>query len=258
MNKVTIVTGASSGIGKAIAAALSAAGHTVIGTSRKAPEPERLDVTDPDSAQRLVQAVHAEHGRIDAIVNNAGRAMLGPQEAFTAGQIADAFAVNVLGAANVNRAVLMRSAGSGRLIHISSVVGCLPAPFMGVYAATKHALEGYAASLDEELRGTGIRSLIVRPGFMRTSIAHGTVHGERIDGYGERPAGVAAAIAHALESADDPAVVGRHVLRLIAMGRPPAISAARREAKILQLLAGLLPRAALLGGMRRQMGLGGL
>lgn len=259
MNKVIIVTGASRGIGKAVAAALSAAGHTIIGTSRTAPDLERLDVTDPDSARRLVNAVHAEHGRIDAVVNNAGRAMLGPQEGFGSEQIANAFAVNVSGPMNVNRAVLpiMRAAGSGQLIHISSVVGWLPAPFMGVYAATKHALEGYATSLDEELRGTGVRSLIVRPGFMRTPIAEGTVHGEPMDGYGDRPARVATAIAKALQTADDPAVVGRHVARLIAMVRPPAISAAGREAKMLEQMARLFPRAALLGGMRRQMGLGG-
>lgn len=175
-NHVAIVTGASSGIGAAIARTLSDAGATVIGTSRTEDGYARLDVTDTASCEALVADVSARHGRIDLLANNAGFAQIGAFDAFGEDEIRAAFETNVFGAMRMARAVLpaMRRAGAGRIVNICSVVSFLPAPYMGVYAATKHALQGFSVSLDHELRGTGLRSLAVRPGFMRTSIAANT------------------------------------------------------------------------------------
>src|SRR5215210_493926 len=175
--QVAIVTGASAGIGAATARALHAAGYRVFGTYRKAPasrvagvEYLVLDVTSDESAKAAVAQVLDQAGRIDLLVNNAGVGLVGGAEESSIEQAKSLFDVNLFGVIRMTNAVLpiMRRQGSGRIVNISSVMGLIPAPFMALYSASKHALEGYSESLDHEIRGSGIRVVLVEPAYTRT------------------------------------------------------------------------------------------
>lgn len=254
-NQIAIVTGASSGIGAAIAATLTKAGATVIGASRRQDGLARLDVTDPESCTALAAEVLDRHDRIDLLVNNAGYAQIGAFDAFTEDENRAAFETNLFGAMRMARAVLpaMRDSGNGRIVNICSVTSLLPAPYMGVYAATKHALQGFSTSLDHELRGTGLRSLAVRPGFMRTAIGENTALA--IPPPDDAARAVRDAVEQSLTKADDPAVVARLVLRLATMAHPPAVSDAGREARLLRRLNAFLPARMFDRAFRKQFGL---
>src|SRR5579871_2684494 len=158
---VALVTGASSGIGLAAAAALQNAGFRVFGTSRRAAAEKSngitmlaCDVTDDVSVASLVDDVLASTGRIDLLVNNAGVGLLGGAEESSIAQARALFDVNVFGVMRMTNAVLptMRRQGAGRIVNLSSVLGLIPAPYSAPYASTKHAIEGYSESLDHELR----------------------------------------------------------------------------------------------------------
>src|SRR5271169_6963479 len=170
---VALVTGATSGIGKAAALALADAGFEVIGTGRNTARitPRGgvtyldLDVSSDESVAAVVQQVIERFGRLDVLVNNAGIGSAGAAEENSVVQAQGVFDVNVFGLIRMTRAVLphMRAQGSGRIINISSVLGFIPAPYMAVYAASKHAVEGYSESLDHEVREHGVRVLLVQP-----------------------------------------------------------------------------------------------
>ncbi|QWF16940.1 oxidoreductase [Lysobacter capsici] len=184
---VAVVTGASSGIGRATAQALAKAGYRVFGTSRKpatgSPGVNMLvcDVTDETSVQALIEEVMRQTGRIDLVVNNAGIGLLGGAEESSVAQVQRLFDVNVYGVARVVNAVLpvMRKQRSGRIINMSSILGLIPAPFNAYYASTKHAIEGYTESLDHELRAFGVRALLVEPGVTRTSFEENLTRADR-------------------------------------------------------------------------------
>jgi len=186
-NKIVVVTGASSGFGKLTALELARQGHTVVATMRdvegrnSAVRDElidtaragghplhvlEMDVADDASVETAIAGVIAQHGRIDVLVNNAGLMPVGVTEAYTVADVERLFAVNVFGAVRTNRAVLphMRAAGSGLLVHVTSLMGRFTVPFFGIYAASKFALEALAETYRYELRGFGIDSVIVEPG----------------------------------------------------------------------------------------------
>ncbi|MET7653666.1 SDR family NAD(P)-dependent oxidoreductase [Streptomyces sp. NPDC005486] len=180
---VALVTGASSGVGKETARALVDAGFDVVGTSRKAAGDTTggvtflpLDVTSDDSVSSLVQQVIERFGRIDVLVNNAGVGANGAAEEISVAQAQYLFDVNVFGLMRMTNAVLphMRGQGRGRIINVSSVGGFVPNPFMAIYVATKHAVEGYSESLDHEVREQGIRVLRVQPGPINTPFDQNT------------------------------------------------------------------------------------
>src|SRR3954469_3049526 len=195
--RVAVVTGASSGIGEAAAQELVGAGFTVYGTSRKAAVGEErdgvvfvpLDVTDGESVAGAVREVLARSGRIDVLVNNAGLGITGAAEESSIEQARALFDTNLFGSMRMTRAVLpqMREQGSGRVINVSSVLGFVPAPFGALYAATKHAIEGYSESLDHEVREYGIRALLGGPPSPRPSFdANALPADEPLPLYGQR------------------------------------------------------------------------
>lgn len=256
--KVIVITGASGGIGAATAAWFGVHGWEVVGTSRRGDAKWCLDITSDASVSRFIEAVTARFGRIDALFNNAGFAQIGGFEEFDQGAHQAAFEVNVFGAMRMSAAVLpaMRRQGSGTLVHMGSITSHLPAPFMGSYAASKHALEGFSKSLDQEMRGSALRSILIRAGFMRSGIAGNTV-------YPSNPAPAALAgrdavhrsIDAALEKADDPRVVARAVHAACTSVRGPSVVEAGREAKSLSRLSAWLPRATFERAFRKQFGL---
>jgi NAD(P)-dependent dehydrogenase (short-subunit alcohol dehydrogenase family) len=181
-----LVTGASSGIGRAAAVEFAARGHYVLAAARRAEELDQLagesdqiepvpvDVTDRESvaeALRRVDEVTENYG-IDVLVNSAGYALGGPVEVLSADAVAHQFQTNVFGLLDVTRAVLpkMRSRGSGRIVNVSSVVGRVAFPGMGVYAATKFALEALSDALRMELAPFGVGVVLIEPGFVKTDI----------------------------------------------------------------------------------------
>ena len=221
---VVLITGASSGIGRAAAQLFAKNGYRVFGTSRKldgAPslpgvEFVPLDVRDDASVEAAVAAVVDNAGRIDVLVNNAGYTILGAVEETSAAEAQALFDTNVFSVLRVSRAVLpvMRRQGKGLIINTSSVLGFLPAPFMGLYAASKHALEGLSESLDHEVRGFGVRVTLVQPNFTRTEFGgHATPAAKAIDAYGAMKAKVFAAVGKNIETGATPDTVAAEILR---------------------------------------------
>ncbi len=191
--KVILVTGSSSGFGRLTVESLARQGHQVYASMRdmngrnaeasdqirELAERENLainlvelDVTDDVSVDKAVSEVIERSGRVDVLVNNAGTVYMGPTETFTLDQIQQQFDTNFFGVARMNRAVLpyMRGQGSGLLLHVSSIAGRLTMPFMGIYSASKFAVESLAEAYRYELSSLGIDSVIVEPGAFPTSI----------------------------------------------------------------------------------------
>ncbi|MCA2282560.1 SDR family NAD(P)-dependent oxidoreductase, partial [Mycobacterium avium] len=151
---VVLVTGASSGIGRAVAKAFAAKGFEVFGTTRNPRTAEpipgvelvELDVTDAASVDAAVKSVIERTGRIDILVNNAGSGILGAAEESSVAQAQRLIDTNFLGLVRLTNAVLpyLRAQGGGRVINIGSVLGFLPQPYGALYAGSKHAVEGYS------------------------------------------------------------------------------------------------------------------
>ncbi|MGV4926678.1 SDR family NAD(P)-dependent oxidoreductase (plasmid) [Streptomyces sp. BHT-5-2] len=193
--KVWLVTGASSGFGRAIAEAAVAAGDTVIGTARRpegladlvAAHPDRveaiaLDVTDGGRTDVVAADVLARYGRVDVLVNNAGRTQVGAFEETTDQELRDLFELHVFGPARLTRALLpqMRERGSGSIVNISSFGGQLSFAGFSAYSATKAALEQLSEGLADEVAPFGIKVLIVEPGAFRTNLfGKGSAHFSR-------------------------------------------------------------------------------
>ena len=247
IGRVALVTGASSGIGEASARALLGSGFTVYGTSRSAVAGEErdgvmflpLDVTDDESVAAAVREVLDRSGRIDVLVNNAGLGIAGAAEESSIEQARALFDTNLFGSMRMTRAVLpqMREQGSGRIINVSSVLGLVPAPFGALYAATKHAIEGYSESLDHEVREDGVRVLLDEPAYTRTSFdANAIPADEPLPVYARRREVVDALIAEAIKGGDEPSIVGEAIVAAATDSRPklryPAGPLARRVSKL--------------------------
>jgi len=185
MNRVWLITGASSGFGRAIAEAAIAAGDVAVAAARRVASLDDLaaahhgqvdvlplDVTDTAAIDATVLDVIARHGRIDVLVNNAGRTHVGAAEETTDAELRDLFEVHVFGPAALARAVLphMRSRRSGAIVQVSSMGGQMSFAGFAAYSATKFALEGMSEALADEVRPLGIKVMIVEPGAFRTGL----------------------------------------------------------------------------------------
>jgi len=221
-NKVTLVTGVSSGIGREIAQLLAERGARVFGTVRdpKSAQPipgvemVRMEVTDDSSVNEVVQSVVWKAGAIQLLVNNAGYSSTGALEETSIEEARQQFETNFFGVLRVTNAVLpkMRQGGFGRIINISSVLGFLPAPYMGIYAASKHALEGYTETLDHEVRRFGVRAVLVEPYLTKTKIGQNekTAH-IALEAYAVQRKRMSEVVHQGLERGDDPRIVAEAV-----------------------------------------------
>lgn len=191
MEKVVLITGGSSGIGKSIGEFLHAKGFVVYGTSRN---PERiqgsifpliaLDVRNFESIQKAIQEVISKTGRIDVVINNAGVGITGPIEEIPTEEIKNNFETNLFGPIEVMKAVLpqMRLQKSGLIINITSIAGYMGLPYRGIYSASKGALELITEALRMEVKSFGIHIANVAPGDFATNIAAGRFHAPLIKG----------------------------------------------------------------------------
>jgi len=262
--KTALVTGASSGIGEATAQRLVTAGYRVFGTSRRGAamgqrsfEMLPLDVTSDASVEAVIADVMRLTGRIDLLVNNAGFSIApaGAEES-SIEQARSIFETNFFGIVRMTRAVVphMRRQGGGRIINIGSVLGFLPAPYMALYAATKHALEGYSESLDHELRTRGIRVSVIEPAYTRTPFdAHLLDADSKLDEYRAIRAAVGKRLQEALSAADDPAIVADVVLHAAAAARPNIRYTAGGLARRLRWLRTFAPAGLMDAGIRKDL-----
>ncbi len=262
--KVALVTGISSGIGRATASLLSDRGFRNFGTVRETskvsglpPDLEmvRLDVREEESVRSCVRTVLDQAGRIDAIVNNAGYTFVGSLEETNIDEAKRMFETNFFGVLRLCRAILpiMREQGSGRIANISSVLGFLPAPYQGIYAASKHALEGYSGSLDHEVRQFGIRVSVIEPGFTRTNLSENSqLAGQLLDAYASERGRALGAIREGIANDGEPVRVASVVWEALTSRSPRLRYPAGREAKFLSRLRRFAPSKLFDKGLRKQ------
>jgi NAD(P)-dependent dehydrogenase (short-subunit alcohol dehydrogenase family) len=263
-SKIALVTGASSGIGRATAKRLAQAGFKVYGTSRRAGaarngefEMIALDVNSDASVAAAVASVLQREGRIDLLVNNAGvgLAPAGAEES-SMEQAQAIFNTNFFGMVRMTRAVLpqMRKQGSGRIVNIGSVLGFLPMPYGALYAATKHAIEGYSESLDHELRNWGIRAVVVEPAYTNTSFDANLIEADtKLDAYQTMRTGVSKRIAEVMATAEGPDVVASTVLTAARAPKPKLRYTAGSLARRLRLLRTFAPAGVMDAGVRNDL-----
>jgi NAD(P)-dependent dehydrogenase (short-subunit alcohol dehydrogenase family) len=261
---IALVTGASSGIGKATAERLANAGYTVYGTSRREAQASQqhfsmlpLDVTNDESVEAVVRKVMQLEGRIDLLVNNAGFgvAPAGAEES-SIEQAQAIFDTNFMGIVRMTRAVVqhMRQQGSGRIINIGSVLGFLPMPYGALYAATKHAVEGYSESLDHELRTQGIRVSVIEPAYTKTQFDANFLEPDaKLDAYREIRASLAVTLMNVMTAAEPPEVVADVLLQAASAAQPKLRYTAGKLAGRMRLLRRFAPASALDSGIRKDL-----
>jgi NAD(P)-dependent dehydrogenase (short-subunit alcohol dehydrogenase family) len=263
--QVVLVTGASRGIGKAIAEKFAQHGDRVFGTARR-PESVQgtagtllpLDVQEETSVAQCVETILSQAQRLDVLVNNAGITIPGAIEELSLTQVKAVFETNFFGVVRMTQAVLpaMRRQGSGRIVNIGSVAGFLPMPFQAVYAATKHALAGWTETLDFEVRRFGIRAILIQPGFIRTDIDRNSTAGSLANTvYEEERSRVVEKIRLSVENGDDPVKVAEAVLQAATKKVSSVKVLVGRGARQIRVLRTLLPRTLFEHGLRRQFGL---
>ncbi|WP_441234576.1 oxidoreductase [Bradyrhizobium sp. 930_D9_N1_4] len=261
--KIALVTGASSGIGEATAERLAKAGYKVYGTSRRGAQGKRsfemlaLDVTSDESVEAAVGEVIRREGRIDLLVNNAGFgvAPAGAEES-SIEQARSIFETNFFGLVRMTRAVVlhMRRQRNGRIVNIGSVLGFLPMPYGALYAATKHAVEGYSESLDHELRTRGIRVSVIEPAYTKTPFDANFMEPDaKLDDYREARAQVSKRVNEVMTTAEEPAVVADTVLRVASAAQPKVRYTAGKLAKRLRLLRRFAPAGLVDAGIRKDL-----
>lgn len=260
---IALVTGASSGIGKTTAERLASAGYKVYGTSRRGAQTGQqsfemlaLDVTRDESVEAAVRELMRLGGRIDLLVNNAGFgvAPAGAEES-SIEQARAIFETNFFGIVRMTLAVVphMRQQGGGRIINIGSVLGFLPMPYGALYAATKHAIEGYSESLDHELRTRGIRVSVIEPAYTKTLFDANMLEPDaKLEEYREVRATLSRRVKEVMAAADEPSVVADAVLQAASAARPKLRYTAGAAARRLRLLRRFAP-AMVDAGIRKNL-----
>jgi NAD(P)-dependent dehydrogenase (short-subunit alcohol dehydrogenase family) len=264
-----LITGCSTGIGRATAERLARSGYTVYATARRRDSIAdlksigcrllELDVTDEGSMSAAVQAVEADHGAVGALVNNAGYSQSGAVETVPMALVRRQFETNVFGLLRMTQLVLpkMRERHRGRIINISSIPGG------GVYHATKYAVEALSEALRFEVRGFGVDIVLIEPGLIRTSFgdaAVGALEEAETDGpYGEFNAAVAKATKDAYEKkgpvsmlGGGPESVAKAIERALSARRPRLRYTVTPSAKLAIANHALLPDGAWQAMMRTQ------
>ena len=261
--KIVLVTGASSGIGAAIAARLAKDGHKVFGTGRSASgtTPDgvtllSLDVTSDDSVRACVADVLARAGRLDVLINNAGYLLAGAIEEATLEQTKAELDTNFFGVVRMVKAVLptLRKQRSGLIVNMSSLAGIVPFPFWGFYNASKFAVEGYTETLRAELKPFGIQVALVEPAVIKTPFYSAPAPSPMPEYTPWRERALRAM--QGFESkAPGPDVVARVVARIVRSKSPPLRNPAARDAIVLPILRRLAPAPIFEAVLRSAFGL---
>ncbi len=262
---VVVVTGVSSGIGRAAAERFAKRGCRVFGSVRNiakaSPLPGveliEMDVREEASVRLGIQTIIAQTKRIDVLVNSAGMTLLGATEETSIAEAQSLFDTNVLGILRTTQAVLphMREQGSGRIVNVSSVLGFLPAPYMGLYSASKHAVEGLSETLDHEVRKFGIRVALVEPSFTRTNLdINAPQAASSIPAYDSERSVVSQAIQKNVQKAPQPDGVAMTIVDA-ALGAWKMRHTPKGEASLLRKLRRFMPAGPVDAGLRKTFGL---
>lgn len=261
---MALVTGASSGIGRATAQHLASEGFQVFGTSRQErADPEGvtmlvLDVRSDESVASCVETLLSRTGRIDLLVSNAGTTHLSMAEETSPDMAERVMDTNFWGSVRMTRAVLptMRKQRSGQIIYTSSLAGLVGTPCLAFYAASKHALEGFAESLRLEVESFGIHVSLIEPDFRRTGLARDTEETTTHEpDYDELRAAVQAAINRGFEEGGPPAQVAECIVNVAQADAPQLRYRVGREASWVPRLRNWLPDSLFAMGVRRRFGL---
>ena len=249
MRKVAVVTGGTSGIGKQTALALLREGCTVYELSRRETGVEGMhhiaaDITKEDTVKAAVDRVMAAEGRIDVLVNNAGFGISGAIEFTDTEDAKRLFDADFFGMVNLNRCVIpvMRQAGRGRIVNLSSVAAPIPIPFQAYYSAAKAAVNAYTMALANELRPYGVTVCAVQPGDIKTGF---TAAREKVilgdDVYGGRIERSVQRMEHDEQNGMDPAVAGRFIARVAMKPLVKPLYTIGASYKLFVLLSRILP-----------------
>jgi NADP-dependent 3-hydroxy acid dehydrogenase YdfG len=261
---VVLVTGASSGIGAAVAAMFVSRGYRVFGTTRghrAGPAGVTmlpLDVRDDASARQCVDTLLAREGRLDVLVNNAGVILLGPVEEVPVSDARALFETNFWGVSRMVNAVLplMRQQARGHVINIGSIAGSVAVPMNGYYAATKHALVAYSEALRHELKHTGVRVALVEPGDVRTAFWEGTPVAEpSIDAYTAVRSGVLRTLSVLRKDALSAEAVAEVVVHVAESKASPLRTPVGKLARRIPRMRAFMSQGMFEAGTRRKFGL---
>jgi short-subunit dehydrogenase len=200
--------------------------------------------------------VLAKAGRIDLLVNNAGVGLIGGAEESSLAQAKSLFDVNLFGVMRTTKAVLpvMRQQRAGRIVNLSSVQGLIPAPYMALYASSKHALEGYSESLDHEVRNAGVRVVLVEPAYTRTLFESNLLQADQpFVEYQSARSNAQAVMRDVMKTADSPELVAKAVLKAATETNPRRRYTAGGLARQVSLLRRFVPESAFDKSLRKQM-----
>ena len=230
-NKVILITGASSGLGKACADYLVQKGYTVYGTSRKTQNKSsstvqmvQMDVNDDASVNKAISSILKKEGVIDVVINNAGWGISGSIEESTIEETKTLFETNFFGTLRVIQHVLpsMRKQHQGMIINVSSIGGVLGLPYQGMYSATKFAVEGMTEALRMEVSPFGIKVVLVEPGDFKTSFTGNRkkISPKSNSAYHDFQKNTEAVVEHDEQHGSDPIIIGSLVHRIIRSSHP--------------------------------------
>ncbi|KAG8152581.1 oxidoreductase [Burkholderia catarinensis] len=262
---VVVVTGVSSGIGRAAAEKFAKRGCRVFGTVRSltktAPvsgvELVEMDVRDHASVQSGIQTIIDRAGRIDVLVNNAGASLIGAVEETSVAEATALFDTNVFSILRTIQAVLphMRARRRGRIVNVSSVLGFLPAPYMGLYSASKHAVEGLTETLDHEVRQFGIRATLVEPSYTRTNLdVNAPQASVKVADYDRERTLASRAVVNSIKDAPEPDGVASTLVEA-ALGAWRMRRTPSGEASLLSKLRRFMPAGPVDASLRKTFGL---
>ncbi len=236
-NRTWLITGTSRGFGREWASAALQRGDRVAGTARDpstlddlaqeygdALLPMGLDVTDREAVFDTVRRAHEHFGQLDIVVNNAGYGQFGMVEELSEQEARDQIETNLFGALWVTQAALpfLRAQGSGHLLQVSSIAGISAFPGIGMYHASKWALEGFSQSLAQEVKGFGIHVTLIEPGGFSTDWGGTSAkHAEALDAYGDVREAAQRRRQGAATAAGDPTASAEAVMRIVDAREPP-------------------------------------
>ena len=265
--KKVFLTGASSGIGLAIAKLFVAQGHEVWGTSRnleripKLPRLHaiRLDLADRPSIENAFNSALAEAGHIDVLINNAGAGHFGPAELLPLEVITSQFQILVFGQIQLMQLALrhMRPRGEGLIINVTSLASRLPVPFMAAYNSAKAALASFTMSIQLEVSHSRVRIIDLQPGDIRTEFNQGVIVSDNVNDADPKIAKTWEVVERNMKNAPGPDLVALKVLKLIhAVEPPPRLTVGNAfEAKIAPLIFRFLPQRVRVWGLKRYYGI---
>src|SRR5881394_2733418 len=229
--KRIFLTGASSGIGRAIARALIAYGHEVWGTSRDLSRIQattrlhavQLDLRNSQMLKEVFTRAWSESGGLDVVINNAGSGYFGPAENLTTEAVVDEFQVLVFAQIQLTQLAMrsMRTRGAGLIINVTSLASRLPVPFMAAYNSAKAAMASFTMSIQLELPNTGVRIVDLQPADIRTEFNQSIIVSDNVDRDNAKIARTLEVVERNMKNAPGPDLVALQVLRLIQSVEPP-------------------------------------